>query len=198
MRAKYFSTLCVLTCCCVLQLRAGPPTTQPVRIATTQAVQNLHGETVTPLKVPASDRAVLLVFIASDCPISNTYAPTIAKLCQTFAPKGIDCFTVYCDASLTPSAAQAHHDQFGFPCDALLDPKQQLASFVGATRTPEAVVIGEGGLIIYRGRIDDLYAALGRKRFAATTHELQEVLNDIVAAQPVTVPWLPAIGCEIN
>jgi hypothetical protein len=139
-----------------------------------------------------------LLFIATDCPISNGYAPTLAQICRTFTPKGIDCFTVYCDASLTTAAAQAHHDQYEYPCDALLDPKQALASIVHATCTPEAVVVDADGVLQYRGRIDDLYVALGKKRFVATTHELQDVLNEIAAGHAVTVPWLPAIGCEIN
>jgi len=104
---------------------------------------------------------------------------------------------VYEDAPLTPAAAIAHHDAYGFPCDALLDPQQQLAHLTGATVTPEALVVGPGSTLLYRGRIDDQYVSVGKKRFAATTHELKDALSEVAADQPVTTESMPAVGCAI-
>jgi peroxiredoxin len=176
---------------------AAPASTQPIHLATNTVLHDQHDRPVTPLDLPKDHRAVVLIFILTDCPISNSYAPAIADLCRTFTSQGIDFFTVYEDSPLTPTAASAHHDAYGFPCDALLDSHQQLARITGATVTSEAIVVGPGGTLLYRGRIDDQYVAVGKKRFAATTHELKDVLSQIAADQPVIVSSMPAVGCAI-
>ena len=79
----------------------------------------------------------------------------------------------------------------------LLDPKQKLAKAVGATVSPEAVVVSPKGKRLYRGRIDDRVAALGRKRPQPTTRELRDALEAIEQAKPVRVKETKAIGCYL-
>ena len=190
---------------CVVQAVAfqccADATTQPAHsthIPTTQSAIDLNNQAITPLRVADGHKASVLLFIAVDCPISNSYAPAIAELCRQFTPYGIDFFTVYANAGDTSAAARAHHEQYGFPCEALLDPSQKLAHIVQATRTPEVAVIGPEGTMLYRGRIDDQFVVVGRKRFSATTHELLDVLDAIAAGKPVETMWMSAVGCEIN
>ena len=51
---------------------------------------------------------------------------------------------------------------------AAIDRDRAIATAARATVTPEAVVIDRAGVVRYRGRIDDTYVALGRRRPAAT------------------------------
>src|SRR5207248_11130504 len=67
----------------------------------------------------------------------------------------------------------------------LLDPHHELVGRTGATVTPEAVVIGTDGVIVYRGRIDNLYVEPGKKRSSATRHDLREALESIQAGHPM-------------
>ena len=67
----------------------------------------------------------------------------------------------------------------------MLDPQHRLVKLAKATVTPEAVVFGKNGEVLYRGRIDDQYAALGKKRAAATRHDLFDALDAITAGKPV-------------
>jgi hypothetical protein len=182
---------------CIAALGIAPPSTQPTHLPTDTRLHNLKDQPIAPLDLPKDRRAVVLIFISTDCPISNSYAPAIADLCRRFTPQRIDFYTVYEDSPLTVAAATAHHDAYGFPCDALLDPQQRLAHLAGATVTSEAVVAGPGGTLLYRGRIDDQYASVGKRRFAATTHELKDALLQVAADQLVDVPWSPAVGCAI-
>jgi hypothetical protein len=57
-------------------------------------------------------------------------------------------------------------------------------------------VITPGGLA-YRGRIDDLYPELGKKRAAPTKRDLREALAAVLAGKPVPVPRTEAVGCSI-
>jgi len=60
------------------------------------------------------------------------------------------------------------------------------------------VVLGKHGEILYRGRIDNRYAALGTKRLVATEHDLRDALDDITADRPVKLKKTTAVGCSIQ
>ena len=73
----------------------------------------------------------------------------------------------------------------------------KLADATGATITPEAVVVGQSGKVLYRGRIDNLYAGLGKPRRQVTEHNLRQALDEVLAGKTVTHPQTQAIGCYI-
>ena len=54
-------------------------------------------------KGPAS----AIFFVATDCPISNWYAPTIQQVCRDYAARGVDCTLVYEDVDLGADASGA-------------------------------------------------------------------------------------------
>ena len=78
-----------------------------------------------------------------------------------------------------------------------LDPRHQLVAATGVTTTPEVAVVTADGRIVYRGRIDDLYADLGKKRRAPGRRDLREALSAVLAGRPVKVPRTEAVGCSI-
>ncbi len=137
----------------------------------------------------------VLIFVATDCPISNGYAPELQRIMAGHQGDGVRFELVYTDA--TPAAAKAHLALYGYACPALLDPNHALSARLGVTVTPEVAVIGEGGRLIYRGRIDDRYVGFGRKRPEASTHDLRAALAAVVAGRPVAVAYTKAVGCPI-
>jgi hypothetical protein len=169
------------------------PTTQ----AATLEVTDVAGVTHHPLDLHGDHEAVAFLFVGVDCPISNGYAPELNRIVAEFAKQGIDFYMVYPDADSTANAVRKHAHDYGYTAPAVLDPQHQLAKRFGATVTPEAAVVGPNGTMLYHGRIDDLYADLGKQRFAATTHDLREALDAIVHHRPVAQPITKAIGCEI-
>ena len=157
-------------------------------------VSDADGHSVRPLDVQGSP-AVVLVFVATDCPISNSYAPEVQRIMAEHRTDGLRFYLVYADA--TAAEAKAHEAAYGYRCPALLDPDHVLAARVGATVTPEVAVVGDGGRLLYRGRIDDRYVDFGRKRPAATTHDLRTALAAVAAGRPVEIPLTRAVGCPI-
>ena len=144
---------------------------------------------------PADKVASVLFFFWQDCPISNSYAPEINRICAGHTNFAF--FIVQIDPELTPAAAKEHARKYDLRPPVLLDPKHQLVKLAKATVTPEAVVLGKTGQVLYRGRIDDLHAALGKKRAAATAHDLLEALDAIATGKPVKKSETKAIGCLI-
>jgi hypothetical protein len=160
-------------------------------------MNDVSGTSRRPLS-PGDQRANGLIFVRTDCPISNAYAPQINRLAREFGTKKIAFYIVYTMRDLSPAAARDHVKQYGLICPALIDRKHELVKAVGATVTPEVAIIGPEGKLIYRGRIDDLYAGLGKQRTVATTHEFRDALDAVVEGREPAVARAPAVGCAIT
>ena len=143
-------------------------------------------------------KAVVLFFIAHECPISNQYAPEVKRVVEAYAPKKVAFHIVYVEPDLTAAQARKHAESFGYPRPALLDQKQELAHLAGATITPEVAVFTPDGKRRYLGRIDNRYASLGKRRKLVTTHDLRDALDAILSGKPIAQPVTTAFGCYIS
>jgi hypothetical protein len=139
----------------------------------------------------------VLFFITTDCPIANSYAPEINALVAEYAGRPVRFYAVQVDPELTAEQARRHAREFGLRLPVLLDRRHELVKATGATRTPEVAVLLPGGKIAYRGRIDDLYPDLGKKRKAPARRDLRDALSAVLASRPVKVPRTEAVGCSI-
>jgi peroxiredoxin len=142
-------------------------------------------------------KATVFLFVATDCPNSNTYAPVLARLHREYSARGIAFFNVYSDPSETADTVRKHDTDFGVPFPALLDPQQVLARQTGARSTPEAVVLGPDGRELYRGRVDNRFVDLGKTRFSPTEDDLREALDAILQNKPVVHAVTKVLGCAI-
>jgi hypothetical protein len=142
-----------------------------------------------------SRKATVLIFVLTDCPISNVFAPEINRICDEYEPKGVGCFLVYVDPEKTDTEIQTHASEYGHARPAIHDLDRALTAKAGATITPEAAVFSPAGEMLYRGRINNLYASLGKARRQPTEHDLRRALDAILADKPVSTPRTQAIGC---
>jgi hypothetical protein len=145
----------------------------------------------------AQRRAVVFLFVLPDCPIANAFAPEIQRLVEEYSPRGTDFFLVNADSDASPAEAQQHAVRYGLRLPVVLDAHHELARRAGATRTPEAAVFAYDGRLLYRGRIDDRYAGLGKLRVRPTQHDLRDALDAILADRRVRQPWPEPVGCFI-
>jgi enediyne biosynthesis protein E4 len=160
---------------------------------------DLAGQPARPLeaKEPA---AIVLVFLGTECPISNRYAPEIRRLQERFAPMRVAFWLVYPNPAEDADSIRRHIKEYALPGAALHDPQHVLVRAAGARVTPEAAVFVPsvtGPRLVFTGRIDDRYLDFGRMRPAATTHDLQSALEAALAGQPIPRATAPAIGCSI-
>lgn len=167
-----------------------------VPAARSVTLTDLEGRLHSPLKVNGAPAHVLL-FLTTDCPIANSFAPEIAALLKDYAATPVRFYLVHTDPDLTAEAARTHAREFGLTGTLLLDRKHQLVQATGVTMVPEAAVLLPDGTIAYRGRINDLYAEIGKKRPAATQHDLRAALSAVLAGKPVANPRTAAVGCDL-
>ena len=143
------------------------------------------------------EKALVLIFVRSDCPISNRYAPELQRLYQEYSPRGVEFRLIYPESGLTPAAMEKNRGEYGYTIPSVLDADRQYVKRADVNVTPEAAVFVRGALV-YRGRIDDRYASVGKERPRALRHDLQDVLTAILAGETVAFRETAAIGCAIE
>ncbi len=141
-------------------------------------------------------RATVLLFVARDCPISNTYAPEVNRIANQYA-KDARFFLVYADQKISVAQARTHAKAFGYKMPLILDIKHQLVRAVGASVTPQVAVLNSDGKRVYLGRINNLYIGFGKKRARITQNDLRDSLEAILAGKPIPNATTTAIGCFI-
>jgi AhpC/TSA family len=157
---------------------------------------DLGGNPITDLGGPGV-RVVVLVFAASDCPISNRYIPEVARLSKEFSPQGVKFWWVYPNPGDTSQIVSKHNRDFQIHEYALLDVFQTLVKRARVAITPEVAVFNAGLREVYHGRIDDRYLDIGQERPKAQRHDLETAIGAALAGKPVPQPGGPPVGCSI-
>ena len=162
-----------------------------------RTVFDLAGQSFDPFDT-AGVKAIVFLFVSTDCPISNRYAPEIRRVKEKFARAGVRLWLVYDDPDTSADAIKKHLHDYQLPPEALRDPQHGLVRLSQAHVTPEAAVFLPGRQLVYHGRIDNRYADLGKERPEATQHDLEDVLEAVVHGKPVPYPTARDVGCYIS
>lgn len=169
--------------------------TLPAGLAGQQTALRLDGTPADPFK-DASGKIVVLVFVRTDCPISNRYAPLIQQISAKYAAKAAF-WLVYAAKADSAEKIVEHKREYGYQLPALRDPQHELVHRAQAQVTPEVAVFDANRRLVYHGRIDDLYQDFGRARRAASTHELDDALQAALSRK-TPPPNTPGVGCYIS
>ncbi len=141
-------------------------------------------------------KAIVVVFLGTECPLNNAYLPTLAALHQQYAGKGVRFLGINSNVHDTPTRIAAHARANHIPFAVLKDSANVVADDFAARRTPEAFVLSPAGKVLYQGRIDDQFG-IGYRRKAPTRRDLARALDEVLAGQPVSQPFTDVAGCLI-
>lgn len=160
--------------------------------------ESLDGNEIMPFNDP-NVKAIVLVFIATDCPIANAYQPELAKIHQIYLKQGVQLLLIHPARDIDGETAKKHASEFQIEIPIVLDRELRIARRVHAEVTPEAIVIQRGvPSPVYRGAIDDQYVDYGKKRPVPGQRYLVNAIEDILANRPVSHPLTKPIGCFIS
>ncbi|MCC2672786.1 MAG: Peroxiredoxin, partial [Armatimonadetes bacterium] len=170
-----------------------PPKAKPQAVAATPIVwTDLEGRGYTPLFLRAHPATVFL-FVSTECPLANAYLPRIQELEARYYQRGVRVFLVDAHPADTLPRLQEYVKSRQLVIPVVKDPEAVLTARLGATRTPEAVVVGREGQVLYRGRIDDHKdPKLVRKQ------HLVQTLDAILEGRPVPSARTEVEGCFIS
>lgn len=142
-------------------------------------------------------KAIVMVFIGTECPLANLYVPTLIELHKEYADKGVQFLAINSNAQDSFVEVAAHAQERDMPFPVLKDFDHQAADALGAARTPEAYILSGDRKVLYHGRIDDQYG-IGFRKAEPTSRDLKNALDEILAGKPVATPTTEPAGCVIG
>lgn len=108
--------------------------------------------------------------------------------------KGIFPNAVISNAASMDSFARVHE----LPFSVQLDEGQKLTRELQATITPEVILLNHiNGRILYRGKIDNMYERVGKKRQVVTQFYLEEALKSALNSENIEIKSTEPVGCFI-
>ncbi len=141
-------------------------------------------------------KAIVVVFVGTECPINNAYMPRLVALHKQYAPQGVQFLAINANVQDTSARVAAHAKSNGLPFPVLKDESHVVADQFAAQRTPEVFLLDGERQVRYHGRIDDRFG-IGYKRSQPTRHDLAVALEEVLAGKTVTQPAIPVAGCLI-
>jgi hypothetical protein len=186
---------CQAALCCVIawvfwwqDLRYALPTPRPAGLE-----QPPTGATFADLV--SDERPTLLHFFNPDCPCSRFNLTHLRRLTRDFAGRVRFVAVLSLETDANPSATLKSFSAWHLDAEPLLDPGGRLAARLGVFATPQAVVLGRDGRLIFRGNYNaGRYCVDPRTEFAR--------LALLAAVEGTPLPEFPpvattAYGCEL-
>ena len=144
-----------------------------------------------------ASKPILYLFLSDECIITQYYVPTLNEISAQYG-EDVDMVAIFPNFSSKPKKIQAFYDKYKLTIPHKTDYYKELSRSLGATITPEAILLDTSGYIIYHGRIDNSYVQIGKRRRVVTTHELSAALESLINDKEIAIPHTEAIGCFIN
>ena len=133
------------------------------------------------------------------CIRDRYYTLPLRELHEEYANENIHFIGLFPNFSSKPNLIETFKKKYQIPFELKTDYYHKKKEKFEATVTPEVVVYNESnGQVIYKGRIDDAYARVGKRKRFTTTSELKDVLESIRNHQPIMIANTQAIGCFIG
>ena len=159
-----------------------------------EVLQGKKGLDLEDLSLPEG-QAVALVFLGQECPISRRFIPKLNELAAQSRAMNIHFMGVFSDHWATLASSKDFRDSYEIKFPLLLDEGQSLAKTLQPIAKPEAFVINEDGVQVYRGRIDDRFIAIGRLKKVFNQHDLQNAMVAVKENKIPEVTHTKAVGC---
>jgi len=139
-----------------------------------------------------SHKAVVVMFISTQCPYSNAYNEQMKDLANTYASKGVLFVGINSNKTEDAAAAIAHAKSHGHTFPIMKDPDNKVADLYDARRTPEVYVIDPQGKLRYHGRITEDHEN------PASSPDLKNALDSFLTGKPIARTETKAFGCTIK
>ena len=141
----------------------------------------------------SESKAIVIMFIATQCPVSNDYNERMAKIYADYKDKNFAFLGINSNKQEDAEEVKEHAAENGLDFIILKDWENKIADVFEASFTPEIYVLSSKFELLYHGRIDD-----SRKESKVEKQDLRAALDEILAGKELSVNETKAFGCTIK
>ncbi|OYT68813.1 MAG: hypothetical protein CFK48_10315 [Armatimonadetes bacterium CP1_7O] len=138
-------------------------------------------------------KAIVIMFIATRCPVSLDYDERMANLAKEYTDKGVMFIGINSNHIEPASEVAEHAQKKGFIFPVLKDEGNRVADMYDARVTPEVFVVDSNFVLRYHGRIDD-----SQNPARVNQRDLKNALDALLAGKEPPVKETRAFGCTIK
>lgn len=142
--------------------------------------------------------ASVFIFLNPECPICQSYSSTLNNLFEKFRGHAVMFYGIFPGKYYNQEQIEKYISDYKIQFSTLNDPDLKMVKALNAKITPEVFVLYNSNKIAYHGCIDNSNYSLGKHRTVVTEHYLNDVLDNIIHDQSISVKDNEAIGCIIE
>lgn len=144
------------------------------------------------------NKAVVLVFLGTECVLNNQFLPVLIELHEEYSSKGVAFVGINANTQDSRESVAEHARRNAIPFPVVKDVGNKVADQLEARRTPEAFIVDSNSIIRYQGRIDDQFGIGYVRTGKPTRRDLAIALDEVLAGKTVSVPRTEVSGCCIG
>lgn len=180
-------------------------TNQSLRASTETPANARIGVEVTDFTLPDVDgkehslrslkgkQGTAVIFVSTQCPVSNGYHQRMLKLAADYAARGVNVIGINANSTEAADVVKRHASENNLSFPILKDAGNKIADRLGARVTPEVFLLDANNRLVYHGRIDN-----SQKGEAVSSNDLRDAIDTMLQGKAVTKTEAPAFGCSIK
>ena len=194
-----------LTTCLMLSVAVSPgtssaeetfPAADAVAVALATKLPDADGKSPA-LAARLGKSGSALVFLSTECPISNGYVPVLNRLKESFGKQGIAFVGINSNDPQSQAAVAEHARKFGITFPVVKDAGAIVADQLGIGTCPMVLVLDGRQRPVYLGRIDDRYTRRAGGARDVRRADLEIALEELLAGKAISIPVTEPIGCPL-
>jgi len=154
-------------------------------------LNTLDGKAFSLSSAAKAHKAVVLIFISTQCPYSNAYNDQMRDLAKAYSGRVLF-VGINSNKTEDSTGAIAHAKAHGHTFPIVKDPNNKVADLYDARRTPEVYVVDSDGKLRYHGRISEDHEN------PSSSPDLKNALDSFLAGKPIARTETKAFGCTIK
>ena len=146
------------------------------------------------------DSLTVYVFLHDECMISQYFTPELTRQYKAYGKQKVGFVGYFPGARVTEERINGFGEKYKLAFPLLEDHEKTWSRKFGVTVTPEVAVWDHrSDSLLYRGRIDDSYVRVGKRKLHPQHKDLEEIISAWLLNQtPTEMVQTQAIGCFIN
>ncbi len=142
-------------------------------------------------------KAVVVIFLATQCPYSNAFNHVMANLAKEYAPRDVTVVGINANKTEPMAEVAEHARTHGLGFTVLKDEGNAIADRLGARVTPEVFLLDSNWVLRYHGALGNSHHPTTKPE-QATDDEARPALEAVLSGGTVAQTETKAFGCTIK